>query len=67
MNNNISRMFCTKIELLTRKTVLKVSIISNFLSEETPVKLRNSQIPENCQLLLQDGEKMSLSHAFFFF
>ena len=53
MNDNMSRMFCTKINLLVRKSVLKVFIISNFLLLETPVKLRNSQIRKKLSTLIK--------------
>ena len=37
MNDNM--MFCTKIKLLTRKTVLKVSLFQIFYLAQTAVKL----------------------------
>ena len=45
--------FCTNSRLLAQKTalsVLKVLLFQFFLLVQTAVKLRNSQIHENCQL-----------------
>ena len=41
--NDDNMMFCTKIKLFIRKTVLKV-LLFQFLLAQTPVKLKNSQI-----------------------
>ena len=53
-------MFCTKIKLLTQKSVFKVSLFT-FLLVRTPVKPRNSQIYENCQTELLQFLSISFS------